>query len=95
MLQTVTEPFLPGTIPFSQYLEQLEWLFLHNNIDEEQYKTSFLAVCGREVYTQLKLLFPGKDLKSAELTYKQMTEELTKRYDKKDSDVIHSYRFWT
>ncbi|EAT38189.1 AAEL009897-PA [Aedes aegypti] len=24
-----------------------------------------------------------------------MTEELTKRFDKKESDVIHSYKFWT
>lgn len=51
MLQTSTEPFLPGTIPFAQYQEQLEWLFSHHNIKEDQFKTSFLAVCGREVFT--------------------------------------------
>lgn len=92
-MSTTTEPFIPGTIPFSQYLEQLEWQFLHNNFTEDRYKTSFLAVCGTEVFTQLKLLFPGNNFK--DLTYKQLTDALKTRFDKKDSDVIHTYRFWT
>lgn len=92
-LNTTAEPFIPGTISFQQYLEQLEWMFIHNEYAEERYKASFLAVCGTEVYTQIRLLFPGRSLK--DLTYKQITDELKKRYDKKESDVIHSYKFWT
>ncbi|XP_062551171.1 uncharacterized protein LOC134216248 [Armigeres subalbatus] len=92
-LTTTTEPYMPGTIPFSQYLEQLEFLFEHNNYTADKYKISFLAVCGVEVYSQIKLLFPGQNVK--DLTYKQITDELKKRYDKKDSDVIHTYKFWT
>lgn len=92
-INPTSEPFIPGTIPFSQYQEQLEWMFEHNNYTEDRYKTSFLAVCGTEVFSQLKLLFPGQSLR--ELTYKQITDKLKQRYDKKDSDVIHSYRFWT
>lgn len=92
-ITTTTEPFIPGTIPFTQYLEQLEWQFQHNNYGEDRYKTSFLAVCGTEVFTQLKLLFPGRNLK--DLSYKEITEALQKRFDKKDSDVIHTFKFWT
>ncbi|XP_062699049.1 uncharacterized protein LOC115254665 [Aedes albopictus] len=92
-MATTTETFVPSTIPFSQYLEQLEWQFLHNNYNADRYKTSFLAVCGTEVFTQLKLLFHRSDFK--DLSYKQLTDALKKRFDKKDSDVIHTYKFWT
>ncbi|XP_062707371.1 uncharacterized protein LOC134287973 [Aedes albopictus] len=92
-LTTTTEPYVPGTIPFAQYLEQLEFLFEHNNYSADKYKISFLAVCGTEVFNQVKLLFPGQNIK--DLTYRQITDELKRRYDKKDSDVIHTYRFWT
>lgn len=91
-LTTTTEPYVPGTIPFSQYLEQHEFLFEHNNYSADKYKISFLAVCGTEVYNQMKLLFPGQNVR--DLTYKQITDELKKRYDKKDNDVIHTYKFW-
>lgn len=92
-LSTNTEPFLPGTIPFAQYLEQLEWMFEHNKFVPAEYKSSFLAVCGTEVFSRLKLLFPGREFK--DLSYKEITESLKKHYDKVDSDVIHSYKFWT
>ncbi|XP_062710558.1 uncharacterized protein K02A2.6-like isoform X1 [Aedes albopictus] len=92
-LSTNTEPFLPGTIPFAQYLEQLEWMFQHNKFAADDYKSSFLAVCGTEVFSRLKLLFPGRDFK--DLTYKEITESLKRHYDKIDSDVIHSFKFWT
>lgn len=92
-LTTTTEPYLPGTIPFSQYLEQLEFLFEHNNYSAEKYKVSFLAVCGTEVFNQIKLLFPGENVR--DLSYKQITDALKKRYYKKDSDVIHTFKFWT
>lgn len=92
-LSTNTEPFLPGTIPFAQYLEQLEWMFQHNKFTPDDYKSSFLAVCGTEVFSRLKLLFPGRDFK--DLTYNEITESLKKHYDKTDSDVIHSFKFWT
>lgn len=52
-----------------------------------------MAVCGTEVFNQIKLLFPGQNV--SDLTYKQITDALEKRYDKKDSDVIHTYKFWT
>lgn len=90
---TTCDPFIPGTIPFAQYVEQLEWLFVHNNYTEDRYKASFLAVCGTEVYSQLKLLFPGQNFK--DLAYKDIVEMLKKRYDRKESEVIHSYKFWT
>ncbi|XP_055634324.1 uncharacterized protein LOC129774585 [Toxorhynchites rutilus septentrionalis] len=92
-LTTTTEPYVPGTIQFSQYLEQLEFLFEHNNYSADKYKIFFLAVCGTEIYNQVKLLFPGQNVR--DLSYKQITDELKKRYDKKDSDVIHTYKFWT
>lgn len=93
MSTAATEPFLPGSIPFVEYLEQLHWVFKANEYSDEKYMTKFLAVCGREVYSDLKKLFPGQDFE--QLNYKQITEALMKHYDKTDSDVIHSFRFWT
>lgn len=92
-MTSVAEPYIPYSMPFSQYQEQLEWIFKHNDYPEVRYKTSFLAVCGKEVFTELKRRFPGKNFN--DLTYKQMTDELKKRYDKNDSAVVHSYKFWT
>lgn len=89
---TTVEPFLPNSIPFAQYVEQLEYVFLNNNVPEEKYKTSFLAVCGVTVFSEIKKLFPGQDVKN--LSYTQITEALQKRFDKVDSEVIHSYKFW-
>lgn len=92
-LTSIADPYVPYSMPFSQYQEQLEWIFKHNEFPEDRYKTSFLAVCGKEIFTELKRLFPGRDFN--DLTYKQMTDELKKRYDKNDSAVVHSYKFWT
>ncbi|XP_055594646.1 uncharacterized protein LOC129745545 [Uranotaenia lowii] len=92
-LTTTMDPYIPGSIPFAQYIEQLEWIFIHHNYKEEQYKASFLAICGQEVYSKLKLLFPGRNIK--EISYHELTAELTKSYDKSDSDVVHSYNFWS
>lgn len=92
-LTGTTDPYLPGSIPFHQYLEQLEWVFQHNKLAANDYKISFLAVCGQEVYTMLKKLFPGEDFK--ELSYAQLTDKLKKHYDKSDSEVIHSFKFWS
>ncbi|XP_062714403.1 uncharacterized protein LOC109416611 [Aedes albopictus] len=92
-VSTTVEPYLPNSIPFAQYIEQLEYVFINNNVPEERYKTSFLAVCGVTVFSEIKRLFPGQDVKV--LTYQQITEALKKRFDKCDSEVIHSYKFWS
>ncbi|XP_058449047.1 uncharacterized protein LOC131429009 [Malaya genurostris] len=92
-VSTTVEPYLPNSIPFAQYIEQLEYVFINNNVPEQKYKTSFLAVCGVTVFSEIKKLFPGHDIKN--LTYQQITESLKKRFDKCDSEVIHSYKFWS
>ncbi|XP_062709597.1 uncharacterized protein LOC109408458 [Aedes albopictus] len=92
-VSTTIEPYLPNSIPFAQYVEQLEYVFLNNNVPEERYKTSFLAVCGVTVFSEIKKLFPGQDVKT--LSYQQITEQLKKRFDKCDSEVINSYKFWS
>ncbi|XP_058445754.1 uncharacterized protein LOC131426939 [Malaya genurostris] len=87
------EPFIPGTIPFAQFLEQLDWVFAHHKVTSpEEQKVSFLATCSREVYSELKLLFPGKDLKT--VSFKEITDALKKRYDKTESDLIQRYKFY-
>ncbi|XP_058816781.1 uncharacterized protein LOC131680076 [Topomyia yanbarensis] len=87
------EPFIPGTIPFAQFLEQLDWVFAHHKVtSEEDQKVSFLATCSREVYSELKLLFPGRDLKT--VSFKEITGALRKRYDKTESDLIQRYKFY-
>ncbi|XP_062538876.1 uncharacterized protein K02A2.6-like [Armigeres subalbatus] len=87
------EPYIPGTIPFSQYLEQMDWIFIDNKMtDANEQKASFLAACGKDVYSELKLLFPGKDLKL--VSFKEITDALKKRYDKTESDMIQRYKFY-
>ncbi|XP_058448914.1 uncharacterized protein LOC131428872 [Malaya genurostris] len=87
------EPFIPGTIPFAQFLEQLYWVFAHHKVTSpEEQKVSFLATCSREVYSELTLLFPGKDLKT--VSFKEITDALKKRYDKTESDLIQRYKFY-
>ncbi|XP_058448857.1 uncharacterized protein LOC131428830 [Malaya genurostris] len=87
------EPFIPGTIPFAQFLEQLDWVFAHHKVTSpEEQKVSFLATCSREVYSELKLLFPGKDLKT--VSFKEITDALKKRYDKTESELVQRYKFY-
>lgn len=87
------EQFIPGASPFAQYLEQLEWVFAHHKVEnDEDKKKAFLAACSREVYTELKKLFPGKDLK--EETFVSITTALQKRYDKTDSDMTQRFKFY-
>lgn len=90
---TSFEPYVPNSIPFSQYIEQLEYVFMINKVREADYKHYFLAVCGTTVFSEVKKLFPGQDLKI--LTYKQITEKLQKRYDNCYSEVMHSCEFWS
>ncbi|XP_065089404.1 uncharacterized protein LOC135710683 [Ochlerotatus camptorhynchus] len=46
------EPYVPSTIPFGQYLEQMEWIFIDNKVtDADDKKASFLAACGKEDIT--------------------------------------------
>ncbi|XP_055605241.1 uncharacterized protein LOC129753443 [Uranotaenia lowii] len=92
-LTATMEPYIPGSVPFSQYLEQLEFIFEHNEYTEARYKVSFLAVCGQEVYSELKKLFPGRNFR--DLTYKEITEALKKRFDKSDTEILQSEEFWT
>ncbi|XP_062534321.1 uncharacterized protein LOC134203459 [Armigeres subalbatus] len=87
------EPYIPGTIPFSQYMEQMNWIFIDNKMtDANEQKASFLAACGKDVYSELKFLFPGKDLKL--VSFKEITDALKKRYDKTESDMIQRYKFY-
>ncbi|EDS37759.1 conserved hypothetical protein [Culex quinquefasciatus] len=87
------EPFIPGAVSFLQFLEQLEWVFEHHKVtSDEDKRTSFMATCNREVYSEIKRLFPGKDLKK--LTFKEITEALQKRYDKSVAGFIQRFNFY-
>lgn len=85
------ETFVPGT-SFAQYVEQIEWIFKINKISEEEKLSYFLALCGRETYSELKLLHPGVDL--AEKTYDAIIESLKRRFDKADTDMFQRYKFY-
>ena len=87
------EPFVPGTIPFTQFLEQLEWVFTHHKVEDENEKNvSFLVSCSKEVYSELKLLFPGQDLKN--VSFKSITDTLKGRYDKAESSLVQRVKFY-
>lgn len=87
------EPFLPGTVPFSQHLEQLDWIFSHHKItDPEEKKITFLASCNTEVYSELKLLFPDRSLKR--VSFSEICHALCRRYDKSESILRRRYKFY-
>lgn len=87
------EPFLPGTVTFSQYLEQLDWIFIHHKVtDKEEQKITFLASCNTEVFTELKLLFPDRSLKA--VSFSEICRALCKRYDKSESILRRRYKFY-
>lgn len=87
------EPFHPdGSITFSQYLDQLEWIYLHQKVADGDKKTTFLASCGTAVYSELRLLYPGRNLKDIE--YKDLTDSLRKRFDKSESDLVQRIKFY-
>ncbi|EAT43796.1 AAEL004795-PA [Aedes aegypti] len=68
----------------------MEWVFIDNKMaDANEQKASFLAACGKEVYSEL---FPGKDLKT--VSFKEITDSLKKRYNKTESDMIQRYKFY-
>lgn len=92
-LMSDIEPFLPGTVPFSQHLEQLDWIFSHHKItDPEEKKITFLASCNTEVFSELKLLFPDRDLKR--VTFSEICHALCRRYDKSESVLRRRYKFY-
>lgn len=65
MSQMKFEPFAPKTIPFDQFLEKLKYMFVSNSVTEEKDKKAlFLAKCSKEVFGEVKRLFPGIDLKT-------------------------------
>lgn len=92
-LMSDIEPFLPGTVPFSQHLEQLDWIFSHHKItDPEEKKITFLASCNTEVYSELKLLFPDRSLKR--VSFSEICHALCRRYDKSESILRRRYKFY-
>lgn len=92
-LMSDIEPFLPGTVPFSQYLEQLDWIFSHHKItDSEEKKITFLASCNTEVFSELKLLFPDRSLKR--VPFSEICHALTRKYDTSESVLRRRYKFY-
>ncbi|XP_062543125.1 uncharacterized protein LOC134210829 [Armigeres subalbatus] len=86
------EAFIPGSTSFGQYVEQIEWIFRINKIPQEEKLAYFLGLCGRETFSELKLLHPGVDL--ATLTYDAMIDSLKRRFDKADTDMFQRYKFY-
>ncbi|XP_055614216.1 uncharacterized protein LOC129760581 [Uranotaenia lowii] len=86
------DPFVPNSISFAQYVEQMEWAFRCNKIADADRKTYFLAMCGQETYSELKLLHPGQDLQAQ--TYTDIITSLKKRFDKVETDMFQRYKFY-
>lgn len=86
------EAFIPGSTSFAQYVEQIEWIFLINKIPADEKLAYFLGLCGRETFSELKLLHPGVDLKT--LTYDAMIDSLKRRFDKAETDMFQRYKFY-
>lgn len=86
------EAYIPGSTSFSQYVEQIEWIFIINKIPDDEKLAYFLGLCGRETYSELKLLHPGVDL--ATKTYESIIDSLKRRFDKVDTDMFQRYKFY-
>ena len=72
------EPYVPGSISFAQYVEQIEWIFTCNKVPDVDKKAYFLALCGIETYSELKLLHPGVDLSTK--SYEEIIDSLKKTF---------------
>lgn len=79
------KPFVPGSIPFEKFLEDLNREFLHRGVYSlEKQKVSFLASCGTQVFSELKQIFEGRSLK--DVSFGEITDALRKRFDGTQSD---------
>lgn len=88
----VIEPYVVGN-SFTEYAERFEEFFEFNQIDDNRKRSTFCTLSGPAIYSEIKLLFPGKRVK--ELSYTEIIQKLKSRYDKIDSDVIQCFKFNT
>ncbi|XP_062698512.1 uncharacterized protein LOC109427057 [Aedes albopictus] len=84
------DPYVQGT-SFSHYVEQMEYIFSSNDIQEVKKKDIFLSLCGVTVFHELKRLYPATDLKT--VSYADIIKKLKERYDKVESDIVMRFKF--
>ncbi|XP_053689881.1 uncharacterized protein K02A2.6-like [Sabethes cyaneus] len=89
-LMGTIDPYVFGT-SFSNYVERLEYFFSCNDIPQDKKKDIFMSFSGMHVFEELKLLYPGIELRT--LTYEAITKKLKERFDKIESDTILRHKF--
>ncbi|XP_055604884.1 uncharacterized protein K02A2.6-like [Uranotaenia lowii] len=77
---------------FSNYIERFEILCGLNKVTEETKKSWFISLSGDDVFDEIKLIFPKREVK--DLTYDEIIAKLKTRFDKTEPVLMNRYKFY-
>lgn len=77
---------------FSNYVERFEIMCKLNKVKPDEKKQWFISLSGDDVFDEIKLLFPKKDVN--DLDYDEMINKLKCRFDKTEPALMHRYKFY-
>ncbi|XP_062698553.1 uncharacterized protein K02A2.6-like isoform X1 [Aedes albopictus] len=77
---------------FSNYVERFEIMCNLNKVKPEEKKQWFISLSGDDVFDEIKLLFPKKNVN--DLDYDEMIKKLRSRFDKTEPALMHRYKFY-
>ncbi|XP_062715960.1 uncharacterized protein LOC134291782 [Aedes albopictus] len=77
---------------FANYVERFEILCKLNKVSAETKQSWFISVSGDEVFDEVKLIFPKKEV--SEIPYDEMIKKLKARLDKVEPALMNRYEFY-
>lgn len=77
---------------FSNYIERFEIMCNLNKVKPEEKKQWFISLSGDDVFDEIKLLFPKKNVE--DLDYDEVIKKLKCRFDKTEPALMHRYKFY-
>ncbi|XP_062707298.1 uncharacterized protein K02A2.6-like isoform X1 [Aedes albopictus] len=77
---------------FTHYVERFEVMCKLNKVNAETKQSWFISVSGDEVFEEIKLIFPKKDV--CEIPYDEMIKKLKARFDKVEPALMNRYEFY-
>ncbi|XP_062549099.1 uncharacterized protein LOC134213789 isoform X2 [Armigeres subalbatus] len=77
---------------FTHYVERFEVMCKLNKVNDETKQSWFISVSGDEVFEEIKLIFPKKDV--CEIPYDEMIKKLKARFDKVEPALMNRYEFY-
>lgn len=77
---------------FANYIERFEIMCKLNKVEDEEKKQWFISLSGDDVFDEIKLLFPKKNVD--DLDYDEMIKKLKCRFDKTEPALMNRYKFY-